>query len=87
MDMTEPVDISDAYDKVEIVNKRIEFLEYMENVSESLYKNGEKIKVILQDLLESKRKSIFVMFNNDYRNLIIRSLFTTPKLFVYTFPK
>ncbi len=70
MDMTEPVDISDAYDKVEIVNKRIEFLEYMENVSESLYKNGEKIKVILQDLLESKRKSIFVMFNNDYRRCV-----------------
>lgn len=70
MDMTEPLDISDAFDKVEIVNKRIDLLNQFENSDSMVYQNGKKIQAILQDLLDSKKKSIFVMFNNDYRRCV-----------------
>lgn len=70
MDMTKAIDVSNAYDKVEIVNKRIKFLNNIENEYTPLWQSGNKIKVILQDLSESRKKSIFVMFNNDYRRCV-----------------
>lgn len=64
-----PFDITEIYDKAEIIGKRVDLLErHKEDVEREVLLNGEIINEILND--HYIKLNIFPLFNHDYRSCI-----------------